>query len=68
MGRSWRTRAASSTELSRTSWSREETLHEEMAPVVRIVGSKAFFFNYLVYGSADPIFQDFEEKKKVKFF
>ena len=21
------------------------------------------FFNYLVYGSADPIFQDFEEKK-----
>ena len=25
------------------------------------------FFNYLVYGSADPIFQDFEEKKNTFF-
>ena len=23
--------------------------------------SKAFFFDYLVYGTADPIFQDFED-------
>ena len=23
------------------------------------------FFNYLVYGSADPIYHDFEEKKNV---
>ena len=26
------------------------------------------FFNYLVYGSADPIFQDFEEEKKMLNF
>ena len=25
------------------------------------------FFNYLVYGSADPIFKDFEKKKKLFF-
>ena len=29
---------------------------------------RPFFFNYLVYGSADPILQDFEEKKKFTFF
>ena len=27
--------------------------------------SKAFFFNYLVYGSADPIFQDLEKNKNI---
>ena len=31
-------------------------------------GDKAFFFDYLVYGSADPILQDFEEKKKLYIF
>ena len=25
---------------------------------------RPFFFNYLVYGSADPIFQDLEKNKK----
>ena len=25
---------------------------------------RPFFFDYLVYGSADPILQDFEEKKE----
>ena len=29
---------------------------------------RPFFFNYLVYGSADPIFQDLEKKKKIFFF
>ena len=29
---------------------------------------RPFFFDYLVYGSADPILQDFEKKKKKKFF
>ena len=31
---------------------------------------RPFFFDYLVYGSADPIFQDFEKKKKIimKYF
>ena len=27
-----------------------------------------FFFDYLVYGSADPIFQDLEKEKKSFFF
>ena len=27
---------------------------------------RPFFFDYLVYGSADPIFQDLEKKKKKK--
>ena len=27
---------------------------------------RPFFFDYLVYGSADPILQDFEKKKKKK--
>ena len=35
--------------------------------VCEINNTKAFFFDYLVYGSADPIFQDLEEKIK-KFF
>ena len=26
---------------------------------------RPFFFDYLVYGSADPILQDFEKKKKL---
>ena len=29
---------------------------------------RPFFFDYLVYGSADPIFQDLEKKKKLIFF
>ena len=31
---------------------------------------RPFFLDYLVYGSADPILQDFEEKKKkiISFF
>ena len=29
---------------------------------------RPFIFNYLVYGSADPIFHDFEEKKFHFFF
>ena len=28
---------------------------------------RPFFFDYLVYGSADPILQDFEKKKKKKY-
>ena len=27
---------------------------------------RPFFFDYLVYGSADPILQDFEKKKTIK--
>ena len=29
---------------------------------------RPFFFNYLVYGSADPIFKDFEKNKILNFF
>ena len=28
---------------------------------------RPFFFNYLVYGSADPIFKDLEKKVKKSF-
>ena len=40
---------------------RYKALHEDLQ-------YKAFFFDYLVYGSADPILQDFEEKKKIKLY
>ena len=32
--------------------------------IIRSIVFRPFFFNYLVYGSADPIFQDLEKNKK----
>ena len=45
----------------------EITWKEFGSTIVRVV-SLGLFFDYLVYGSADPIFQDFEERKKIIFF
>ena len=41
--------------------------HNYYFPLMTISIIRPFFFNYLVYGSADPIFQDFEKNKK-EFF
>ena len=38
------------------------------ADVANVYCSVRPFFNYLVYGSADPIFEDLERKKKSNFF
>ena len=37
-------------------------------PYQQLLAVRPFFFDYLVYGSADPILQDFEEEKKIKLY
>ena len=41
----------------------------DIAPNITLGGRvRPFFFDYLVYGSADPILQDFEKKKNIYLF
>ena len=46
----------------------DNTVQTLVAVHPAFVGIRPFFFDYLVYGSADPILEDFEKKKKIIYF
>ena len=49
-------------------WTLTKQAQNKLAAAQTKMEIRPFFFNYLVYGSADPIFQDLEKNKKVFFF